>query len=115
MEPSQLHLIYKLESMRQIILNTKDVAAMMDMGQKAYDISFPVPIDPEFGYRIEGKQRILSILANEIRTYRQSNTEPEVIQFQISSTILMLMLQFIGGSLSEMEELLRRDGLGKTG
>ncbi len=104
--PSQLHLIYKLESMRQIILQTTDKTAMFELAQKVYDITFPVPIDLFFKYKIEGKKRTLLILANEIRTYQKSNTEIEVIQFQLSSTILMLMLQFIEGSLENMSDKL---------
>ncbi len=105
-QPTQLHLIYKLESMRQIILVTTDLAALLDLAQKAYDISFPVPIDPSFRYKIEGKERTLNMLANEIRQFRKSNSETEVIQFQLSSTILMLMLQFIEGSLDSMQTVL---------
>lgn len=104
--PSQLHLIYKLESMRQIILNIEDKAAMLALTQKVYDITLPVPIDPSFKYKIEGKERTLFILANEIRSYQKSNTEIVVVQFQLASTILMLMLQFIEGSLEQMNEMI---------
>ena len=56
--------------------------------------------------KIEGKERTLTLLSHEIRSYEKSNTEIEVIQFQLSSTILMLMLQFIQGSLEDMEQVL---------
>ena len=104
--PSQLHLIYKLESMRQIILNTADKNAILKLAQKVYDITFPVPIDLSFKYKIEGKERTLFMLANEIHSYEKSNTEIEVVQFQFAATILMLMLQFIEGSLEQMNELI---------
>ena len=102
-QPTQLHLIYKLEAMRQVILKTAELSTVLQMAQKVYDIALPVPIDPEFIYKIEGKERTLRMLQNEIRQYMKSNIEVEVIQFQLSSTILMLMLQFIEGSLEGME------------
>ena len=104
--PSQLHLIYKLESMRQIILNTTDRKALFSLAKKVCDITFPVPIDPAFKYKIEGKERTLLILSNEIRTYQKSNTELEIIKFQLSSTILILMLQFIDGSLKDLQQII---------
>lgn len=107
-QPTQLHMIYKLESMRQIILNTIDRTAMLGLAQKVYDITFPVPIDPAYKYKIEGKERTLTMLAYEIRSYEKSNTEIEVIQFQLASTILMLMLQFIDGSLETLQEELSK-------
>lgn len=105
-QPTQLHLVFKLEAMRQVILNTNEISAVIAMAQKVIDITSPVPIDPEFKYKIEGKEKILTLLKNEIRQFERSNSEPEVIRFQISSTILMLMLQFIEGSLEEMQEML---------
>ena len=107
-QPTQLHLIYKLESMRQIIMNTTDRSAMLRLAQKVYDITFPVPIDPAYKYKIEGKERTLMMLAYEIRSYEKSNTEIEVVQFQLASTILMLMLQFIDGTLESMQEELNK-------
>ena len=105
-QPTQLHLIYKLESMRQIIISTTDRTAILGLAQKVYDITFPVPIDPEYKYKIEGKERTLMMLAYEIRSYEKCNTEVEVIQFQLASTILILMLQFIEGSLETMQTVL---------
>jgi len=104
--PTQLHLIYKIEAMRQVILQTADLSAVLQMAQRVYVIASPVPIDPEFGYKIEGKDRILQMLSNEIRTFERGNAEIEVVQFQIASTILMLMLQFIEGSLEEIQQVL---------
>lgn len=51
-------------------------------------------------------QRTQQMLQNEIGQYGKSNSEIEVVQFQIASTILMLMLQFIEGSLQGMQEVL---------
>lgn len=71
-------------------------------------ISSPVPIDPAFKYKIEGKDRILQMLSMEIRTFERGHTEIEVVQFQIASTILMLMLQFIERSLEGMKVVVDR-------
>ncbi len=104
--PTQLHLIFKLETLRQNILRTQEKAIIISIARQAYVLASPVPIDPAFSYKIEGKERTLTMLSNEIRGYEKSNTEIEVIQFQFSSTILMLMLQFITGSLSDMQQVL---------
>ena len=104
--PTQHHLIYKLESLRQIINKTTDRETMFATARQAYVLASPVPIDLAFSYKIEGKERTLSLLSHEIKSYEKSNTETEVIQFQLSSTILMLMLQYIQGSLEDMEQVL---------
>lgn len=104
--PTQHHLIYELESLRQIINKSDDKPTVIATARKAYVLAAPVPIDPSFKYKIEGKERTLTLLAHEIRSYEKSHTEIEVIQFQLSSTILMLMLQFIQGSLEDMEQVL---------
>lgn len=74
--------------------------------RQAYVLASPVPIDPTFSYKIEGKERALTLLSHEIRSYEKSNIEIEVIQFQLSFTTLMLMLQYIQGSLEDMEQVL---------
>ena len=89
-------------------MNTTDRTAMLGLAQKVYDITFPVPIDPAYKYKIEGKERTLMMLAYEIRSYEKSNTEIEVIQFQLASTILILMLQFIEGSLETLQDELSK-------
>ena len=105
-QPTQNHLIHKLESLRQIINKANDKEKMIATARQAYEIATPIPIDPSFSYKIEGKERTLTLLSYEIRSYEKSNSEIEVIQFQLSSTILMLMLQFIQGSLEDMEQVL---------
>ena len=104
--PTQFHLIFRLEDLRQIIIKSVEKETIISTARQAYVLASPVPIDPTFSYKIEGKERTLTILANEIRGYEKSNTEIEVIQFQFASTILMLMLQFIQGSLSDMEQVI---------
>ena len=104
--PSQLHLIFNLESLRKIILQSINRELILTAAQDAYLLATPVRLDPNFNYKIEGKERALSILANEIRGYQKCNTEIEVIQFQFASTILMLMLQFIQGSLEDMQKVI---------
>ena len=105
--PTQLHLIFKLEALRQAIIQSQEKEIIFATARQAYVLASPVPIDPAFNYKIEGKERTLTMLANEIRSYEKSNTEMEVIQFQIASTILMLMLQFIQGRLGEMQQLIK--------
>lgn len=104
--PTQLHLIFKLESLRQIIINSDDNETIFATAKEAHLLATPVPIDPAFSYKIEGKERTLTILSQEVRSYENSNTEIEVIQFQFASTILMLMLQFIQGSLGDMQKII---------
>ena len=104
--PTQLHFIYKLEALRQIIIGSADKETIFKAAREAFILATPVPIDPAYSYKIEGKERTLTILANELRSYEKSNTEIEVIQFQFASTILMLMLQFIQGSLRDMEQII---------
>ncbi len=104
--PTQIHLIFELESLRQIIINTTNKETIFATARQAYELTTPVPIDPAFSYKIEGKERTLNILSHEIRSYEKSNTEIEVIKFQFTSTILMLMLQFIQGSLSDMQKVI---------
>ena len=43
--------------------------------RQAYVLASPVPIDPTFSYKIEGKERTLTLLLHEIRSYEKSNTE----------------------------------------
>ena len=104
--PTQLHLIFKLEALRQTIIKSQEKEIIFATARQAYVLATPVPIDPTFSYKIEGKERTLTMLANEIRSYEKSNTEIEVIQFQFASTILMLMLQFIQGSLGDMQQVI---------
>lgn len=104
--PTQFHLIFKLESYRQIIVNSTEKETIFATARQAYILATPVPIDPAFSYKIEGKERTLAILSHEIRSYENSNTELEVIQFQFASTLLMLMLQFIQGSLGDMQKVI---------
>lgn len=104
--PTQSHLIFRLEALRQNIILSQDKETIFETAKQAYDLALPVPIDPAFSYKIEGKERTLYLLANEIKSYEKSNTEIEVIQFQFASTILMLMLQFIQGSLRDMEQII---------
>jgi hypothetical protein len=104
--PTQIHLIYKLESMRKIVANVNHLPSIIAIAQKVYDITFPVPIGPSFKYKIEGKERTLNQLQQEIRLYSTSKTEIEVVQFQLASTIMILMLQFIDGTLEEMRGVL---------
>ena len=85
---------------------SQDKETIFDTARQAYILALPVPIDPAFSYKIEGKGRTLYLLANEIKSYEKSNTEIEVIQFQFASTILMLMLQFIQGSLEDMQKVI---------
>ena len=108
-QPTQLHLIYKLEAMRKVIAAGTNLSSILTIAQQVYVIASPVPIDPAFGYKIEGKDRILQMLSNEIRTFERGNAEIEVVQFQLSSTILMLMLQFIEGSLEGMRGMLEEE------
>ena len=103
--PTQLHLICRLQTFREAISKATDKEMMMTVARQAYVLASPVSIDPSFGYKIEGKEKTLTLLAHEIRSYEKSNSEIEVIQFQLSSTILMLMLQFMQGSLEDMEGL----------
>ena len=104
--PTQLHLIFKLESLRQIIINSTDRESIFAAARQAHVLATPVPIDPGFNYKIEGKEKSLNMLSHEIRSYENSHTEFEVIQFQFASTILMLMLQFIQGSLRDMQKVI---------
>ena len=104
--PTQSHLIFRLEALRQNIMLSQDKETIFDTARQAYDLALPVPIDLAFSYKIEGKERTLYLLANEIKSYDKSNTEIEVIQFQFASTILMLMLQFIQGSLEDMQKVI---------
>ncbi len=106
-QPTQLHLVFRLNELRNNINAAKDKELMIAFAQEAYDLSFPVPADPSFNYKIEGKQRTLTLLANEIRIFEKSSSELPVIQFQLASTILMLSLQFIEGSLGLMQKMLR--------
>lgn len=108
-QPTQHHLIYKLETLRQVINTTADIETMIAAARQAYVLATPVPISPSFGYKIEGKERTLNLLAHEIRSYEKSNSELEVIQFQLSSTILMLMLQFIQGSLEDLQKVISEE------
>ena len=105
--PTQLHLIFKLETFRQTIIQSQDKEIIFATARQAFVLASPVSIDPAFSYKIEGKERKLAMLANEIRSYEKSNAEIEVIQFQFASTILMLMLQFIQGSLGDMEQVIK--------
>lgn len=109
---SQIHLIYKLHQIRENINRATDIATIIECGNEAYSLAFPVPVDKDFGYKIEGKNKTLHMLNNELRGYAKSNTAFEVIQFQIASSILMLMLSFIQGSLQHLNELIQqyRDG-----
>lgn len=104
--PTQLHLIFRLESLRQIIINSDDKETIFATAKEAQLLATPVPIDSAFSYKIEGKERTLIILSHELRSYENSNTEIEVIKFQLASTILMLMLQFIQGSLGDMQKVI---------
>ena len=104
--PTQHHLIFKLESLRHVINKTVDKDMMIATARQACVLASTVPIDPAFSYKIEGRERTMSLLSHEIRSYEKSNTEIEVIQFQLSSTILMLMLQYIRGSLEDIEHVL---------
>jgi len=103
---NQINLIFKLHQIREKINKATDVASIIKYGREAYSLAFPVPIDKDFGYKIEGKNRTLLILNNELRSYEKSNTEMEVIQFQIASSILMLMLSFIQGSLQNLDDMI---------
>ena len=103
--PTQLHLIFRLEWFRQIIINSVDRETIFDTARQALILATPVPIDEDFGYKIVGKERTLTMLAQEIRSYEKSGTELEVIQFQFASTILILMLQFIEGSFSDLQKV----------
>ena len=70
----------------------------------------PASIDPTFSYKIEGKERTLNLLSHKIKSYEKRNIEIEVIQFQPSSTALMLMLQYIRTSLEDLEQVLAECG-----
>ena len=105
-QPTQYHLINKLESLRVKIKETTEKDTLMALARQAYDLAAPVHIDPAFHYKIQGKEKTLTLLSYEIRSYEKSNSEIEVIQFQLSSTILMLMLQFIQGSLEDLQQVL---------
>ena len=105
-QPTQYHLIFKLELLREKIKATTDKNEIMALARQACDLAAPVPIDPSFGYRIQGKEKTLTLLSYEIRSYEKSNSEIEVVQFQLSSTILILMLQFIQGSLEDIQQIL---------
>ncbi len=104
--PTQSHLIFKLESLRQIIINSNDKETIFATARQAHLLATPVPIDLSFGYKIECKERTLTILSHEVRSYENSNTEMEVIKFQFASTILMLMLQFIQGTLGDIQKII---------
>lgn len=103
---TQINLIFKLHQIRESINKAKDTASIIELGKEAYTLVFPVPIDKDFGYKIEGKNKTLLTLNNELRSYEKSNTEMEVIQFQIASSVLMLMLSFIQGSLERLNEMI---------
>ena len=105
-QPTQYHLIFKLELLREKIKATTDKDEIMAIARQVYDLAAPFPIDPSFHYKIQGKEKTLTLLSYEIRSYEKSNSEIEVVQFQLSSTILMLMLQFIQGSLEDIQQIL---------
>ena len=107
--PTQLHLIFRLEALRQIIVNSADRETIFETARQANNLATPVPIDENFGYKIVGKERTLAMLAQEIRSYERSGTELEVIQFQFASTILILMLQFIEGSFSDLQKVIEEN------
>ena len=98
--PLHIQIIYSLDNLRTIINNTVDKEVMMQAALQAIEITEPIET------KKEGKERILNLLKNEIRSYSKSNTEIEVIQFQLSSSILMLCLQFIEGSYDDMQAFL---------
>ena len=85
--PTQSHLIFKLEALRQIIIESYDKETIFTTAREAYALATPIPIDPAFGYKVEGKEKTLYLLANELKSYENSNTEIEVIKFQFTSTI----------------------------
>ena len=103
---NQVNLIFKLHQIRENINKTNDIATIIQLGKEAYSLAFPISIDKAFGYKIEGKNKTLLMLNNELRSYEKSNTEIEVIQFQIASSILMLMLSFIQGSLDNLNDVI---------
>lgn len=107
--PSQYHLIFKLEALRQTIINSIEREIIFDTARQAHILATPVPIDEHFGYKIIGKERTLAMLAQEIKSYQNSSTELEVIQFQFASTILILMLQFIQGSFSDLQKVIEEN------
>lgn len=82
---------------------------MITLTLAAVDLALPVPIDPSFEYKIVGKERTLNMLRQEIRLYEKGNTEPEIISFQLSSSILMLMLQFIEGTLQVPQDISKKN------
>ena len=99
--PVHIQIIFKLNELRNVINGTFDKDLMMETALTAIKIASPAET------KKEGKEKILNLLENEIRSYsKNTSTEIEVIQFQLSSSILMLCLQFIEGSYDDMQAFL---------
>lgn len=99
--PLNIQIVYSLDKLRTQINSTVDKEVMMQTALKAIEITELIET------KKEGKERILTLLKNEIRSYsKSSTTEIEVIQFQLASSILMLCLQFIEGSYDDMQALI---------
>ncbi len=98
--PKHIAIIYRLNELRIIINNTLDKTLMMNTAKEAIEITEGIKT------KKEGKERILNLLKNEIRSYSNSTTEIEVVQFQLSSSILMLSLQFLEGTVDDMNAMI---------
>lgn len=92
--------IYKLNELRTIINDSRDTSIIMQTALQAIELTEHIET------KKEGKERILHLLKSEIRTYTNSHIEIEVIQFQVASTLLMLGLQFIEGTIDDMIAML---------
>ncbi len=98
--PQHIETIYRLSELRSIINNTIDKSLIMQTAMKAVEIVEHLETNKQ------GKEKILNLLKNEIRTYTNSNSEIEIVQFQLASTILMLCLQFIEGTVDDMQAMM---------
>ena len=89
-----------LHEIRIIINSTLDKTKMIIIAKEAIEITERIKT------KKEGKERIIDMLKNEIRSYSNSNSEIEIVQFQLASSILMLSLQFLEGTIDDMNAMI---------
>ena len=98
--PPHIETFYRLNEIRIIINSTLDKTKMIIIAKEAIEITERIKT------KKEGKERIIDMLKNEIRSYSNSNSEIEIVQFQLASSILMLSLQFLEGTIDDMNAMI---------
>ena len=107
----QISLVKKLHDLKSKMLQSNDQETITLYIKEVIKIATPVPpyVKEKFfneAYKNESKQMILALLKGDIKCIEdKSYPDWETIHFQVASSIAMLVLNFIDGGLTRVNEL----------